>query len=1070
MTTIDTNALVMAISAPVLERIGTVTFASGDVMAGDEFRQLMLERLYSMPSIGSDSLVGTEGDDTMDGLAGSDTLMGGAGNDRLSASANGAYGQPVDRDVLYGEQGSDVLIANPGTDVTMFGGDGDDELRTLGAGDGSMSGGDGDDRLSSLACQRDMHGDAGNDTLTSGEATLAPGSLDFYGARALLDNSMHSSSVPTRRIDGDDGDDTLVTYRTGDWLIGGAGSDVYEIGVAAWRVGLDARAGDAGMDILKLPEGFTLENVMLAPDVDGHMCLTTSGGVQTIAIELVGSTFGQIGRIVFADGRELSADVLMARYNVTTSASDGLLADGTGQTLSAQAGDDILVDIGGANQLDGGEGNDALYSLDEQQSSTLIGGAGNDLLYGDLEDTLLGGGGDDTLVSSIYGSPVMDGGEGDDLLREANGVVVFGHTSGHDTVESGYVDVLRFDASVRPEDVMYFGALQLGEQRVTRYFELKGSGARLELKDAVHLANYQGTRVAFESTGQVFKYDDYLASNVYQATGAVGEVVTGSDLADELRGSSVADQLVGLVGNDRLNGGLGNDVLQGGDGNDVLWGERGQDSLYGGAGGDWIDAEATSRWGNGTDYYGRELSGDLVGDVVDAGADQDTVRAGSFDTVDAGTGDDLVEWRAGSQGTVLKVSEGFGHDRVKGFDAGTGVVHWNVGQDDLRVVWERLQADITLTSGAGDELLLAGLATKVQTLRDYAPARPADFETRLVVQFGDGTGLTWAQLAALTTRGRESDDVILGNEWSQTLSGEGGNDELRGTARDETLLGGLGRDTLRGGAGNDTLDGGGDADTLGFDAGDGQDLIHADGQDVIVLGAGLNRSELQIGRLDAGGSNSVTLSFNGRTDALTLDQAGQWDGLQVQFADGSRISGAQILVEATRHLDRTLTGTQRRDTLVGLDGNDTLSGFGGNDVLSGGRGQDLLVGGQGGDTYQFFRGDGQDTVVESGWQLFSQDVLAFQDASSSQLWFARSGRHLEISILGTQDKVILKDWYAGAFGGVEQITAADGQRLSALRVESLVQSMATFTPPAGGEILPTTVSPKLSHLVDSAWR
>ena len=76
-----------------------------------------------------------------------------------------------------------------------------------------------------------------------------------------------------------------------------------------------------------------------------------------------------------------------------------------------------------------------------------------------------------------------------------------------------------------------------------------------------------------------------------------------------------------------------------------------------------------------------------------------------------------------------------------------------------------------------------------------------------------------------------------------------------------------------------------------------------------------------------------------------------------------------------RGRNTALDGGAGNDTLIGDTGNDTLSGgddadtiFGGegDDTLNGGAGDDMLDGGNGADTYVYNRGDGNDTITDTG--------------------------------------------------------------------------------------------------------
>ncbi|MDR1229462.1 MAG: hypothetical protein LBK55_10735 [Azoarcus sp.] len=100
----------------------------------------------------------------------------------------------------------------------------------------------------------------------------------------------------------------------------------------------------------------------------------------------------------------------------------------------------------------------------------------------------------------------------------------------------------------------------------------------------------------------------------------------------------------------------------------------------------------------------------------------------------------------------------------------------------------------------------------------------------------------------------------------------------------------------------------------------------------------------------------------------------------------------------------------------------------------------------GNDTYRFARGDGQDTLVDNG----GSDCLQFGESIAfDQLWFKKSGNHLEISVLGTQDKVTINNWYWGAANHIEEFQAG-GATLDDDDVQTLVDTMSAFIPPPSG--------------------
>jgi Ca2+-binding RTX toxin-like protein len=173
-------------------------------------------------------------------------------------------------------------------------------------------------------------------------------------------------------------------------------------------------------------------------------------------------------------------------------------------------------------------------------------------------------------------------------------------------------------------------------------------------------------------------------------------------------------------------------------------------------------------------------------------------------------------------------------------------------------------------------------------------------------------------------------------------------------------------------------------------------------------------------------------------------------------------------------LGQTITGTNWNDSIYGFDGNDTLNGGAGNDTLEGGIGNDTLNGGAGADTYLFTRGDGQDTIQDSDQTAGLNDVLQFETTvSANQLWFRKAGatNDLEISVIGTVDKVTVKDWYVGPAMQIEEIYDGTGKKLVAANVANLVNAMASFAPPASGELtLPQATAATLNPIIAANWK
>jgi Ca2+-binding RTX toxin-like protein len=198
--------------------------------------------------------------------------------------------------------------------------------------------------------------------------------------------------------------------------------------------------------------------------------------------------------------------------------------------------------------------------------------------------------------------------------------------------------------------------------------------------------------------------------------------------------------------------------------------------------------------------------------------------------------------------------------------------------------------------------------------------------------------------AALNGTGNLLDNVLTGNAAANVLSGGERNDQLRGSSGDDTYV---------------------------FNLGDGVDTIEdkaVPGEgNRIRFGAGITQSDLTLSQ------NGTTLTIEVGTggDAIHLvnfDPTGSNGSLVVEtleFADGSQVGLAGLLVPTPTEGDDVLTFGSGDDVIDALGGNDVVDAGAGNDTITGGTGNDTLTGGVGNDTYVFNLGDGVDTINDS---------------------------------------------------------------------------------------------------------
>ncbi|VXB82902.1 hypothetical protein PSEUDO8BK_40174 [Pseudomonas sp. 8BK] len=274
-----------------------------------------------------------------------------------------------------------------------------------------------------------------------------------------------------------------------------------------------------------------------------------------------------------------------------------------------------------------------------------------------------------------------------------------------------------------------------------------------------------------------------------------------------------------------------------------------------------------------------------------------------------------------------------------------------------------------------------------------------------------------------TLEGGDGDDHLMGMAGDDRLFGGDGNDHLMDFEGNNRLQGGAGNDWLHAGEGNDTLDGGTGDDTMTGGAGNDLYMVDSWGDQVI---------EEVDGGIDTVKS-SVDFGLGVNVENLTL-------------------TGSTAIMGHGNELDNTIRGNSADNHLFGGDGNDRLYGGDGNDVLDGASGNDSLEGGEGSDTYLFGIGSDQDRITNNDSSPDSVDTLLFGDGISlEQLWFRKVGSSLEVSVIGTDDKATVSNWYSGSNYHLDQFKTADGRTLLDGQVQSLVDAMASFGVPPGGE-------------------
>lgn len=1069
--------------------------------------------------IGSDTLYGYAGNDALTGGQDSDTLYGGTGDD--SYLFNLGDGQDIISDdsgtdkLIFGAgilpsdikatrstsaqgtsgYGRDLILTINGTDkITLLNffntgsswtanntykveqfifADGTvwtpidmlEKARTVigTSASESMTGYDDQDNI--------MHGLDGNDTIYATNSSTS--------AR----NDILSGGAGSDVLYGYAGNDTLEGGVGNDTLYGGTSDDIYLFNLGD---GQDTISDDGGADKLVFGVNITPADIKVSRSASSQgaggygrdLILTINGTADKITISNFFTTGGnwtpvstyKLEQIMFNDGTTWTPTDILEKART-------VIGTGVGDSITGYDDQD--------NIIYGLDGNDMMYATNSTttaRNDVLSGDAGNDVLYGYAgNDTLTGGTGNDNLY----------GGTGNDTY-------IFSIGDGQDTIFDDLgADKVVFGTGINPVDV-----------KASRSISSQSSGGYG--RDLILTIGTTGDKITvsnfFTSGGSWTPVDTYKIEQFVFADGTIWaptdilekvRTTTGTTSIDTLYGYDDQDNIMyGLDGSDNLYGtnssaSVRNDVIYGGAGNDTINGYAGADTLVGGSDND--------------NLYGGAGNDQLIGE---AGADY----------LDGGDGDDVYTFNLGDgQDTINDTGTVVNSDKLM---LGAGILPANitVSRSPATGSYAYGRHLILTINGTTDKITINNF---FNTGSSWTPVDTYKIEqlifadgtiwtpTDLIEKARTVTGTMAADSALYgyddqnnIIYGLDGNDTIYATTGSNTIK----NDALYGGAGSDTLYGYAGNDTLSGDTGNDSLQGGIGDDTYVFNLGDGQDTVNEEaGADKLVFGTNILPSDIQVTRSPATGSYAygrhLILTIAGTSDKVTLSNffngGSGWTVVdtykveQIVFANGTIWTPSDILEKArtvmgTATADSSLYGYDDQNNIIyGLDGNDTiyattgsntvkddvlyggngddiLYGYAGNDTLVGGTGNDSLLGNAGDDTYVFNSGDGQDSISEEAGTdkvTFGAGILPanIQVTRSAPTGSNAYGRHLILTIPGTNDKIIINNFFNGGANWtpvdtykIEQFVFADGTIWSP---SDILEKARTVTGTSIGETL-----------------
>ena len=944
--------------------VENIKFANGEVL-----------KLIDIDNI---KIMGTEGDDGIHATINAPHIIeGGDGNDIISSngytkSINGGVGN----DTLNGGYGDDTYIYNKGDGADTITDYGGNNILKLGAGLDKKD----------LIVSHNSNGyillsfkDNASDSITLTSPNIqvvefANGdkmNIDEIKKLSLIgddtDNTIYGYYNENNTLIGNGGNDTLHGGYGNNILIGGNGNDTLYGGhgnniliggtdndtlygnygddtyIFDKGDGADTIIDDDGDDTIKFND-FYAKDISLKRELMDVVIASKVSNDKVIIKNFYGnndSVISSIKKIIFKDNSVWDYQTIINNSLIkATEEDDKLYLSDEDDIFDALSGDDEIYGNKGSDTLNGGYGNDTLYGDDGDD--TLIGNSGNDTLYGGNGDDIIKGDEDDDKLYGDYGNDTLIGGNGNDLLDGGygNDTYIFNRGDGNDTIyDMNGLDTVKFGKNINKEDLSFKRELD----RLIIYIKDK-NGIN---SDSVTIQNFFSANT--DIGGNTVRTILFANGSYYDANKVL-------ELAP-LNPTDKDDKFYLTDGSDTFDAGLGNDEIWGRNGDDFINGNEGDDKLYGGGGNDILVG------GKGND----NLDGDVGNDTY---------------VFNKGDGNDIItDWN--------------GRNTIK---FGKGILY-----NDLDFTATDLGSafKISFKNSPNDSITVHRNA--ISNIQFYN--EDSSFELRYTINLNivgtDGDDKLEADIDIPNTiKGGNGNDIIYGNNYTESINGGRGDDIIYNRHHGATYI---------------------------FNKGDGNDIISGEqGYGILKFGEGISKDDLKFTAIDRGLAFKISFR-NSLNDSVTINKTAVGT---IEFANGETLwlgDIQEIKIKGTDKNDTISANINIPHIIEGGDGDEIINGnkytkytIGGrgNDILNGKDGMDILLSDEkyGNDIYIFNKGDGCDTIMDR----LGNDVIKFNDFNYRDVEIKKDKDNTVISSRISNDKILIK------YNNIEYIQFKDG--------------------------------------------